>query len=398
MFINAEFVVIGAGPSGSLAAEGLAALGHKVITLERKKEPGLPVCCTGLISRQCFDEFKLPHNLAQRWYSTGRLFSPNGSYIEVKRSKPQAATVHRGDFDLFLNRRAIQAGAEIHYGQRVTDIEVRPDGVIIRSMEDNRERTYRAEAIILSAGLGYLTEKVGLGRIRNSVFGGQQEVELHYDANQIDVFCSSYFAPGFFAWVVPIEGARAKIGLLARSAPQIYLSRFYSFLKNSGRVGLALSEPNFRKVPLECLRKSCSDRALVIGDACGQNKPLSGGGIYYGLKAAHQAVLTLHEASTSKSYSTDQLMVYDKRWRKEFGRDLKLESITRSLYERLSDAQLDNIINIVSQSSLVESMLADENLTFDSHGSAVLKVLKSHLVADISSLLKKTSSNFLESE
>ena len=245
MLIDAEFVVIGAGPSGSLAAEGLAALGHNVITLERKKEPGLPVCCTGLISRQCFNEFKLPLNLARQWYSAGRLFSPNGEHIEVKRSKSQAATVHRGNFDLFLNRKAIQSGAEIHYGQRVTDIEIRPGGVTIRSMEGNTEQMYRAEAIILSPGLGHLTEKVGLGRIRNSAFGGQQEVELRYNTNQIDVFCSSYFAPGFFAWIVPMEGNRAKIGLLTRSAPQMYLSRFYSFLKNSGRVELARGRAQF---------------------------------------------------------------------------------------------------------------------------------------------------------
>jgi digeranylgeranylglycerophospholipid reductase len=50
-----EVIIIGAGPAGSYTASKLASDGYSVAVLERKKDSGLDICCTGIISTECFD-------------------------------------------------------------------------------------------------------------------------------------------------------------------------------------------------------------------------------------------------------------------------------------------------------------------------------------------------------
>ena len=56
-----DAMVVGAGPVGSYVAHGLAKQGHRVVVLERRSAVGDAVCCTGIVSRECFDRFPLPY-------------------------------------------------------------------------------------------------------------------------------------------------------------------------------------------------------------------------------------------------------------------------------------------------------------------------------------------------
>jgi flavin-dependent dehydrogenase len=51
-------------------------------------------------------------------------------------------------------------------------------------------------------------------------------------------------------------------------------------------------KPSYSAIPLRPLRKTCGERILVVGDAAGQVKPTSGGGIYYGMLCADIAANT----------------------------------------------------------------------------------------------------------
>ena len=54
-----DAVTVGAGPIGSYIAYRLAKLGYKVLVFERRLMVGDAACCTGIISKECFDRFPI---------------------------------------------------------------------------------------------------------------------------------------------------------------------------------------------------------------------------------------------------------------------------------------------------------------------------------------------------
>ena len=56
------------------------------------------------------------------------------------------------------------------------------------------------------------------------------------------------------------------------------------------------AELNYGGIPLKPLPRTYGQRLVVVGDAAGQVKPTTGGGIYYGLLCADIAAGTLHRA------------------------------------------------------------------------------------------------------
>jgi digeranylgeranylglycerophospholipid reductase len=126
---------------------------------------------------------------------------------------------------------------------------------------------------------------------------------------------------------------------------------------------------------LKPLPRTYGDRLLIVGDAAGQVKPTTGGGIYYGLLCADIAANTLHQALESDALSAMSLSSYEREWKQRLGRELKIGYWTRKLYERLNDGQVDKLFDIMQSNSIAEALLKEEKLSFDWHGEAILRVL-----------------------
>ncbi|MFC1990959.1 NAD(P)/FAD-dependent oxidoreductase [Chloroflexota bacterium] len=127
---------------------------------------------------------------------------------------------------------------------------------------------------------------------------------------------------------------------------------------------------------------------MVVGDAAGQVKPTSGGGIYYGLLCADIAADTLHQALEDDDLSARRLVRYERGWKRILGRELKIGYWSRKLFERLSDKQIDRIFDIVKANGIDEAMLSAKDLSFDWHGRAVLKLLRHTVVSRAINVVK----------
>ena len=113
---------------------------------------------------------------------------------------------------------------------------------------------------------------------------------------------------------------------------------------------------------------------MLVGNAAGQVKPTTGGGIYYGLLCADIAADNLHLALEKNDLSADSLASYERQWRKKLGRELMIEYYARRFYERLSDRQIDRAFDIASSNHVGEALL-EKDSSFDWHGKTVLKIL-----------------------
>jgi flavin-dependent dehydrogenase len=92
--IDYDVVVVGAGPIGSYTANALASSGYKVVVLERKAAAGEDICCTGIISAECFRLLDISTESIIRKAHSARFFLPSGRYIRLQ-SKYIETIVHQ---------------------------------------------------------------------------------------------------------------------------------------------------------------------------------------------------------------------------------------------------------------------------------------------------------------
>jgi flavin-dependent dehydrogenase len=80
---------------------------------------------------------------------------------------------------------------------------------------------------------------------------------------------------------------------------------------------------------------------LLAGDAAGMAKPLSGGGLYTGMTAGRLAAETFIEAFQKDDLSASGLSVYERRWKEEFGSELRSSFRVRQAFVKMTDKDLD---------------------------------------------------------
>ncbi len=383
-----DVLVIGGGPIGSYLASRLAGIGLDVLVLEKRAGLGNKVCCAGIISQECLDSFALGNGLVLRRGNSARVFPPSGRPVGLWREKTQACIIDRAALDLVMADRARAAGADYALSSPVKDIQPGEDRVTAEIETGGRRQNLEARVAVIATGFdSRLAERAGLGKPGDFVIGAQAEVEIG-DIPEVEVYLGRETAPGFFAWLVPTSPSRGLAGLLARRKPGIYLERLLSSLRSQGKIGLAEAEPGYRGISLRPLERTYARRVLVVGDAAGQVKPTTGGGIYFGLLAAEIAVQKLKRALEQDDLSASSLAGYEKEWKKRLGKELGVGYWARKLYERLSDRQLDRIFEIAVDNGIIEALLEDKDLSFDWHGKAILRVVRQKALVSILGMMK----------
>ncbi|HSW58948.1 MAG TPA: NAD(P)/FAD-dependent oxidoreductase, partial [Dehalococcoidales bacterium] len=219
-----------------------------------------------------------------------------------------------------------------------------------------------------------LVKQVGLGQPGYHVIGIQAKVSS-LNCNEVEVYFDQKIAPGFFAWLAPVSQGQALAGLMTRESPREHLQEWLADL--ASRQKIKLEEYQIRQcgIPMKPLPVTWKERLIVVGDAAGQVKPTTGGGIYFGLQSAGIAAAVLHEAIAAQDFSSEQLRQYDRQWRTLLLAELKREYFARRAYQLLSNRQIDGLFKTALKQGIVDSLMS-EYTSFDNHGSLLLKGLK----------------------
>ncbi|HJM37147.1 MAG: NAD(P)/FAD-dependent oxidoreductase [Dehalococcoidales bacterium] len=372
-----DVAVIGGGPIGSHVAFRLAVLGYEVVVVERKTETGGPVCCTGIVSRECVSSLALDKDVVFRQANGARLLSPSGRVLRLWRPEPQVSIVDRTAFNVALANRAQGQGVEYRLNSSVVGAHFSDNGVSLEfGMQGNGIKYLQARAVVIAAGAASagLAVALGLGKVGDFAMGAQAEVEI-MGVDEVEVYFGGEITPGFFAWLVPISSQKALVGLLSRRKPEVYLRRLLARLLAQGKIVSTKVEMTRGGIPLQALARTYGERLLVVGSAAGQVKPTTGGGIYYGLLCADIAANHLNRALKSDNLSAENLSSYQREWRKRLGVELRIGYWARKLYERLSDRQIDQVFDIIESNGIDEALLKAEDLSFDWHSKVVLRVM-----------------------
>jgi len=370
-----DVIIVGAGPIGSYTAFSLARSGYKVAVFEAKETIGSKVCCTGIISQECYDRFCPENTPVLRKVSSAKFLAPSGQCLRLEKDAVQAYIIDRATLDQNLARKAQEGGVDYLLQSKV--IGVKPEGEYCRVEANCRGQSqeFKAKAIVLACGFGsILLERLGMSRIRGFVSGAQAEVNT--ESSEVEVYFDQELAPGGFAWLVPTSDGKGLAGVMCRHSAPSFLKSLLSRLMAQGKISSKEFEIKQKAIPLKSLPQTYKDRVLVVGEAAGQVKPTTGGGIYFGLLWAELAVNTLYRAFSIGDFSSRQLSHYQKKWQNRIGFDLHIGYLARKIYDKMSNSQIEQVFDIVKKDKIHEQLLNGKDFSFDFHGKLLSRVLR----------------------
>ncbi len=362
--MDAEVVVIGAGPAGSLAARQLARKGHSVLLLEEHSQIGRPVHCAGLIGIEGLrNNGILPSSdvIAQRVHQS-IFHAPSGTQIVLAKKKPHAFVLHRDRLDQQLAKEAEIAGTAIQLETRVIRVTREQHQMRVQVTEKGKRKQLRTQFVVNAEGINaQLMKPFNLPRPKPKYMlpALQYEVtNVSLSTDTVHLFFNNQLATHFFAWVIPIDAHHARVGLAAshKQTPRAldkFLSRCHLTLdaKIEKRYGgiVYTGGPS---------SKTVAQRFVNIGDAAGQTKATTGGGVVAGGACAVMVASSIHRALQAKTYNHGELRQYEHAWKRNWGRQLYLMAILRRLVNTLSNHELDQLFSNLQTSKarrLIES-------------------------------------------
>jgi geranylgeranyl reductase family protein len=337
-----DVIVVGAGPAGATAAYSAARHGAKVLLLEEHTQIGRPIQCTGLLSLRGWWLARASDSIIVRAITGVHVHSPDGSVYELGGDRVRAYVIDRDRFDQHLVERAARSGVAVRVGTRAVELGPYEHGtrvLLTQTPAGAREKLHASVIIGADGPHSLLAQQAGLPRPQKMLLGLQALIEHHAQSSDfVEVFFGRRFAANGFAWSVPAAEGTARVGLLTerfREAKPCF-ERLRAECHSSGRI---LSYQS-GMIPIGPARRTVADGFLIVGDAAGQAKPTSGGGIYTGMLCGRIAGEVAARCALVGKTTARFLREYERRWRAKLDRELSLGMRAHHILTQLDDAAI----------------------------------------------------------
>jgi digeranylgeranylglycerophospholipid reductase len=349
-----DVVIIGASTSGLHAAQKLASAGRRVAVFDRQKE--LKPARRTLIVTPALRKLlgRLPTEILL--HRTGTIVVNSLRCTTSVKLKDPDWIVERAALTRWLLSKAQAAGVQLFLGYRFVGFEenggdarcLSTVGVRFRNSR-NEKIAWARKAIVGADGITSDVAQVAGIPLPSSVPIVQAEVALppNWDPNVTQVWFDAADSR-FFYWLIPESTERGVVGLIGDNGTQTHL-RLRAFLnRNNLKVEafqgakVALHHPllkpwgKVKNIPL-----------LMVGDAAGQVKSSTVGGLVTGIQAAEAASRAIIKGTAYRAEL------------RPLKRELDLHWLIRLLVDRLDSRGYDLLVRAVS--SRLEQFLSCHN-------------------------------------
>jgi flavin-dependent dehydrogenase len=375
-----QVVIIGAGPSGSIAAALLKRRGRDVLVLERQKFPRFSIGESLLV--HCLDFVEEAGMLeaveaAGFQHKNGAAFARNGEYADYDfgdrftPGRPSTFQVQRAQFDKILADEAQKQGVEIRYEVEITGVsEPTAAGtrtVTARSVNGGDTRTIEADFILDASGFGRTLPKL-LSWETPSEFPTRQAIFTHvadhipegdFDRNKIRVTVHPEHTDVWF-WLIPFSGGRTSLGVVAAKD---FLDRYAGPPDQKLRTlvaedrGLAslLADAQWDTPVRELHGYSANVKSMfgpgfaLLGNAAEFLDPVFSSGVTIAMRSASMAAAVLHRQLAGEAVD----------WKREFEDPLrKGVDCFRAYVEAWYDGRFQSIVFHKGQTPEIRRMIS----------------------------------------
>jgi flavin-dependent dehydrogenase len=334
--MDADLIVIGAGPAGCAAAIQAVREGLGVILLERVPAPQHKTCGDGLLpdALEALDQLGLGPKIRAEGLRLESLtaFAPGGR--EIRLAIP-AVTLRRQRLHALLQEEALRCGVQLVQGEALGPL--RADGRITGvEVRDEKKARYplSASLTILATGArsGALEDFAVCRQTRPSavaIRGYYRDLSGEFD-NTLHISYDRRLFPGY-GWVFPLPGGVFNIGcgrFLSRKkeVPTDLHNMLEFFIRNFPPARAIAGREDLLEVPCGGLLRTGLEGAdshapglLVAGEALGATCPFIGDGIGKALETGLWAGQFAAQALEAGDVSADFLARYrdslEKRYR-----------------------------------------------------------------------------------
>lgn len=302
-----DIIVIGGGPSGSTAAQELAAKGWRVLLLDRQ---GRTKPCGGAIPPRLIKDYQIPDELLVAKIRTARMVAPSSRQVDIHIDNGFVGMVDRDVFDEWLRQRAARHGAVREKG-RFERLEPDPAGGqwvhYERPNGQGAAQWVRAHARLVIGADGARSEvarqaipdahQAKLVFAYHEILAAPQG-QSGYDPERCDVWYQGHLSPDFYGWVFP-HGKTLSVGTGSADKGFSLRTGVSRLREAAGLTQCATLRREGAPIPLKPLPRWDNGRDVILcGDAAGVVAPSSGEGIYYAMacgtivaQAAHASLL-----------------------------------------------------------------------------------------------------------
>lgn len=334
--LKIDVLVAGLGPAGASAAAAAAAAGARVLALDRRSAPGLPVQCAEFV----------PAMLAVDTAAVAAARIQDIAAMQTYVREAAADTtpnfrghmIDRAAFDTALVEAARRAGAEVRFATPIRDVA--PDGTVTLA-----DGTAFAPRVLIGADGPRSLVGAAAGQPNTELVETRQiTVDLLAPHEATDIFLRPEIEGGY-GWLFP-KGKLANLGLgivpARKHLLKPLLSELHMELLCARRVGPHIRATTGGLIPVggivglsARLGATC---VLLAGDAAGLVNPITGAGI-------NQAVLSGRMAGDAAAAFVAGLREapqdYDEEARELFGPSIDLAlSRRRDLLAVYADGRL----------------------------------------------------------
>ena len=353
-----DVVVAGGSVAGLLSAREISSKGFSVLVIEEDYEIGTPEHCGGLVSIAGLQKLGIIpfRKTFDHMIESAEIIAPNGKRFTINSKKQKVIEISRRELDKQIAFQAQKNGAVIKVRtsfQEITDTGIRTN-----------EEKIDCKIFVDARGVSSLIHKDRTGILSSAQY------EIYADwikKGKVEVIFDQKKYPGFFAWIIPSNEGKGKVGVAGKGIN--VAETLDGILKEKGEFSTIrkIFAPIWIKGPIE---KFVEGKTVIVGDAAGQAKPTTAGGIYtsgMGGVYAGQAI-----SKFLKTNKMSDLENYQKKWTEQFGKEFEKQLFARKMLERLDNQTINKLFESITPEITNEISEKDD---FDFHTSSIIKLL-----------------------
>lgn len=339
-------VVIGAGTAGLIAAKKLAELGVPTTVYDQKRVLGHPVRASGIISVNGLSGLGLDYRKVITNTLYGATIHAGKETMRVESEEAKAHVLERKGLNDLCHDEAVAKGADVVLENRI-------GGAMLDAISES------STIIGADGAVSEVARHFSMGRIGKYLVTYKAEFNIVPENQKIvDLFFDRRVSDGLFGWFCPNAKDMLEVGIGIDSQSGNAKTAFGKFVSSEYVAGVlgkakAVSE-GASIIPMRLREKIVDERrkVLLVGDAAGQVKPSTGGGIVYGGSAAIMAA----EAIQGHLSNNSSLLDYERRYKRRYGLDTKLHSLVNAAYSRIETGSFEFMIRSMNALGLPSFM------------------------------------------
>ena len=299
-----DVLVVGAGPTGLMAAAELIRHGCSVRLIDRLREPDPHSRALAIHARslEILDDLDVADELIARGIRCkGVAIYANGSAIvrvsleDLETRFPYVLILPQSESELVLANRLTALGGTIDRGVELVGYEQRDDGVVAQLRSATGDETVRASWLVGCDGAHSTVRKLAGLEFRGSAYDEQfllGDVAIEWDTPSDQV--TTFFGTSGVAVCFPLPGNRWRVVMTTApgdtsEGPPTPESLQTILAERSG-LALRLSEPGWLsrfRIHARQVARYRVERVFLAGDAAHIHSPFGGQGMNTGMQDAH---------------------------------------------------------------------------------------------------------------